>query len=423
MKKLYLIFMLVFAFINSSYSKKIAIGHLVDFTGPTSSTGQPFGKGAIDAINYINKNNGILGQKIKLETFDYSYKAPRAVVTYKRWRSKLKAPVIIGWGTADTEALMETIARDKIAFFSGSYAGQLTDPTGLAPNSFKAAPYNFFYGPSYSDACRGLLSWAMKDWKSKNNKRKPNFVHMGDNHPYPNAPKQACSEYADELGFNILPVVNYTLVPSDFTAQCLTLKEMEADYAYLANSSNSTTSILKACNTVGVKTQFMANVWGIDETVIKASNKASDGLVFAVRTESIWGEESEGMELIKEISMSADENINYRSLHYITAICMVYYIAEAIQMAIEDNNLSGEGIKLAMYKKKNWVPKGLKGICLPSTWTNEDHRGIMDVPIYRVNVTSSTEKLSVEELMNNNIIKLNKIDQITLPRRMEWRGY
>merc|ERR1712023_372592 len=129
------------------------------------------------------------------------------------------------------------------------------------------------------------------------------------------------------------------------------------------------------------------------------------------------------MELINEISMSADEDINYRSLHYITAICMVYYIAEAIQMAIEDNNLSGEGIKLAMYKKKNWVPKGLKGVCLPSTWTNEDHRGIMDVPIYRVNVTSSTEKLSVEELMNNNIIKLNKIDQITLPRRMEWRGY
>ena len=63
---------------------------------------------------------------------------------------------------------METVARDK--FFSGSYAGQLTDPTGKAPNSFKAAPYNFFYGPSYSDACRGLLSWA-KDWSSKKKKK------------------------------------------------------------------------------------------------------------------------------------------------------------------------------------------------------------------------------------------------------------
>ena len=122
-----LISLLLLSFLNA---KNISIGHLVDFTGPTSSTGQPFGEGAIDAINYLNnKKNGILGKKIRLETFDYSYKAPRAVVTYKRWKSKLKASVIIGWGTADTEALMETVARDKIPFFSGSYAGQLTDPT------------------------------------------------------------------------------------------------------------------------------------------------------------------------------------------------------------------------------------------------------------------------------------------------------
>ena len=43
--------------------------------------------------------------------------------------------------------------------------------------------------------------------------------------------------------------------------------------------------------------------------------------------------------------------------------------------------------------------------------------------IYKVKVNSSTEKLTVEELMNNKIIELDKIDQITLPRRMEWRGY
>ena len=129
------------------------------------------------------------------------------------------------------------------------------------------------------------------------------------------------------------------------------------------------------------------------------------------------------MKLIKEISKNSDAKINYRSLHYITAICMVYYIAEAIQIAIDNNNLSGEGIKKAMYQKKNWVPKNLKGICLPSNWSDEDHRGIMDVPIYKVKVNSSTEKLAVEELMNKKIIELDKIDQITLPRRMEWRGY
>ena len=47
----------------------------------------------------------------------------------------------------------------------------------------------------------------------------------------------------------------------------------------------------------------------------------------------------------------------------------------------------------------------------------------MTVPIYKVNVNSSTSNFSVEELMINKIIQLKKIDKITLPRRMEWRGY
>ncbi len=423
LKILFLFLFFGLTFFKSIYSKDIPIGHLVDFTGPTSSVGKPYGMGFIDAIKYINENGGIKGKKIKVDTVDYSYKAPRAVATYKRFKSRLKIIAVIGWGTADTEALMETVARDKIPFYSGSYAGQLTDPTGQAPNSFKAAPYNFFYGPSYSDACRGLLTWALKDWKEKNQSARPKFVHMGDNHPYPNAPKQACQEYAKELGFEVLSVINYTLTPGDFTAQCLTLKQLGANYAYLANSSNSTTSILKSCNIVGVETQFLTNVWGVDEPVIKASGMAANGIIYAMRTNSIWGDESKGMELLKEVAKYSGKKDSYKSVHYISAVCTMFYMAEAMELAMESENFSGEGIKKAMYQKENWVPKGLEGVCLPSTWKEDDHRGLMDVPIFKVKVNGSTEKKNVNELMKNKVIELIKIDQITLPRRPEWRGY
>ena len=404
-------------------SKDIPIGQLVDFTGPTSSVGKPFGQGFIDAIKWINKNGGIVTRNIRVDTVDYSYKAPRAVATYKRWKSRLKVITVIGWGTADTEALMETIARDKIPFFSGSYAGQLTDPTGEAPNSFKAAPYNFFYGPSYSDACRGLLSWALKDWEKKKKSEKPKFVHMGDNHPYPNAPKQACQEYAEELGFNVLSVINYTLAPGDFTAQCLTLKQIEANYAYLANSSNSTTALLKACDTVGAKVQFMTNVWGVDEPVIKASGKAADGIVFVVRTSSVWTDNNKGIDLIKEVSEMSGKGDKYRSVHYISAVCTMFYMAEAMKSSITYGELNGENIRNSMYKKEKWVPEGLEEVCLPSTWKKDDHRGLMEVPIYKVKVNGPTDKKNVDELMKTKVIQLVKEDQISLPRRPEWRGY
>lgn len=413
----------LFFFIHSSFSKDINIGHLVDFTGATSSVGKPFGEGVADALKWINNNNGVKGKRIKSDMVDYSYKAPRAVATYKRWKSRLKIIAVQGWGTADTEALMETIARDKIPFYSGSYAGQLTDPTGKAPKSFKAAPYNFFYGPSYSDACRGLVAWAAKDWKSKDSSAKPKFVHMGDNHPYPNAPKQACREYAEELGFEVMAVINYTLAPGDFTAQCLTLKQIEANYAYLANSSGSTISLLKACDTVGVKTQFMTNVWGIDVPVIKATGKPADGTVLAVRTGSIWGESAKGMSLVKNISLISKKKAAYRTVHYIAGICSAFYMKEAMEIALENGNFNGEGIRNAMYVKENWVPKGLEGVCLPSTWKEDDHRGLMEVPIYRVKVNGQTGKSSIDELINKKVIELVKEDQMVLPRRSEWRGY
>ena len=183
---------------------------------------------------------------------------------------------------------------------------------------------------------------------------------MGDNHPYPNAPKKACQDYAKELGFDVLSVINYTLAPGDFTAQCLTLKQVKANYAYLANSSNSTTSLLKACNTVGVETQFMTNVWGVDEPVIKASGKAADGIIFVVRTNSVWGDSNKGMDLVRKVSEFSGEKNSYKSVHYISAICTMFYMAEAMEQAMDDDEFNGEGIKKAMYKKEKWVPKGLE---------------------------------------------------------------
>ena len=38
---------------------------------------------------------------------------------------------------------------------------------------------------------RAMLMWAAEDWKAKGKPGKPKFVHMGANHPYPNAPKAA----------------------------------------------------------------------------------------------------------------------------------------------------------------------------------------------------------------------------------------
>ena len=85
---------------------KVHLGHLADYSGPTSDVGVPYGQGVDDAFAWINKNGGVAGRQLDVETVDYSYQVPRALATYKKWVGQGDIVAIQGWGTADTEALV-----------------------------------------------------------------------------------------------------------------------------------------------------------------------------------------------------------------------------------------------------------------------------------------------------------------------------
>ena len=389
---------------------EVAVGHLTAFTGPTSDVGVHYGQGVIDALNYVNASGGINGEKINFETVDYAYNAPRAIATYKKWMSSLKPVAIQGWGTADTEALIQFVTKDEVAYVSASYSGHLTDPQGKSERTKAPAPYNFFYSPSYSDGCRGLVQWAADDWKSQGEKGKAKFVHMGDNHPYPNAPKEACGEYASELGFEVLQPIVYSLKPADAKAQCLSLKESGADYAYLGNTSGSNISLLKSCETVGVDTQFLSNIWGWDETAIKAAGDAGNGVAWVVGA-TPWDAGASANKTMAAISKQSDpEGKEYRHLHYIRGVCSTMFMADAMKMAAKKGDITGTSIRDAFNSMSGYVPEGLDGVCTASTWTPEDHRGNTTVSVYK-------------SAFKDGKFSMMKQSDVDVPRRPEWLGW
>jgi branched-chain amino acid transport system substrate-binding protein len=396
---------------QTTSSETIPVGHLACYTGPTSDVGVPYGNGVADAMKFINANGGVNGKQLDYETVDYAYQAPQAIATYKNWKSGLKPVAIQGWGTADTEALVQFIARDEIPYFSASYSGHLTDPTGKSPKSQSPAPYNFFYGPSYSDTCRGLVQWAAEDWKDKGEKGKPKFVHMGANHPYPNAPKEACAAYAEELGFEVLNPIVYSLTPGDAKAQCLSLKDSGANYAYMGNTAGSNISLLNSCGTVGANPQYLANVWGWDENSIKAAMESGDGVAVPLGAPS-WNSDVPGMKTVHEIAKISDPSgKTYHNLHYMRGVCTVYFMKDAMIAADKMNGgITGPNIKKGMEQMVNHVPAGLEGVCKPSTWTNEDHRGTTEVSVYTTTY-------------NGGDFTFNPKKTVVVPRREEWLGW
>ena len=397
----------------------IPVGQLAAQTGPTSPVGIVYAEGVADAIRYINEQGGIGGRSILLESQDYGYESTRAEAIYEQWRNTLKPVVIQGWGTADTEALVEKVARDEIVYMSGSSAGELTDPKGHSPYTQFVAPYNFFYGPSYSDGCRGLVQWAAEHWRRTGGAtrstflealHRPKFVYMGDNHPYPNAPRAACTDYARELGFEILSPIRYPLSPGDFSQQCRQLLQTNANYAFLANTSESNIALLQACVREGVTTQFMTNIYGWDEDAAQAAGDAGNGLVWVVSA-ARWGENVPGMALVQDIAGTAGSGAeSQRTVHYIRGVCSAYFMRDAMAAAAEMGDITGPNIKRAFEQMRDHVPEGLEGVCLPSTWTEDDHRGTTTVMVYR----------STYDYGN---AAADKIYTTQLPLRPDWLGW
>jgi branched-chain amino acid transport system substrate-binding protein len=389
----------------------IPVLHISAFSGPTSDVGQPYGMGVADVLKYTNQNGGINGNMLDFESVDYGYNAPQAVALYKKAMSRNQLVALQGWGTADTEALVGFVAKDKVFTMSASFSAHLTDPKGTSERTKSPAPYNFFYGPSYSDGCRGLVAFAADDWKKRGEAGTPKFVHMGMNHPYPNAPKESCAAYAEELGFEILNPIEYSLSPGDFKAQCLSLKDGGAQYAYLGNTGGSNISLIKACSTVGVKTQFLANVWGWDMNAFAATGEAGDGVVFVNSTAS-WNDAAAtaGFTKLSAISKMTATDDDYRSVHYIRGVCAASNMVDAMKVAQMKGELTGTTLKDAMETFVNHVPAGLEGVCRPSTWTADDHRGMTEVLVYQTR-------------WNGGKPSMSRVYEANLPRRADWLGW
>jgi branched-chain amino acid transport system substrate-binding protein len=405
--------------------QRIPVGHLMDNSGPTSDVGVPYGQGVADALAWVNRRGGVAGRQLAVSGFDYGYQAPRAISQYQAWTQRERVVAIQGWGTVDTEALIAFVTRDRIPYISASYSAALTDPTGRAPRADKAAPFNFFYGPSYSDALRAMIQWAAEDWRARGGQGRPKYVHMGANHPYPNSPKAAGEALAAELGFEVLPAIQFALTPGDYTAQCLGLRNAGANYAYLGNTAGSNISVLRACQTAGVQVQFLGNVWGMDENAMKAAGVAANGVVFPVRTGVTWGGDAPGMAALREISQGgASAATEYRPVHYLAGVCSAMLMVEAMQTAAANGGqVTGDRIREGFYARRDWVPQGFEGVCNPSNFTVEDHRGQMNVALFRSVVTGDTTQGSVAELMRAGTMKLEPVTTITLERRQDWLGW
>src|SRR6266511_3817091 len=278
------------ALAGAAQAQEIKVGGIFDITGITADVGKPFATGVRDAVAWVNENGGVNGKKIRLIDADYGYKVPEGVALYKRLVNDEKVVMINGWGTGDTEALKDTVTKDKMPFFSASFSAHLNDPA--------KTPYNYFVAPSYSDALRAWLRWVKADWKDKSRNAKVAFFY-GDN-AYGKAPIEAGRRYCKEIGVDL---VDEQIVPGAFqdaTTQLLNMKQKGADYAYINVTTTGVSTILRDAKKLGLASKFGSNPYGFSEALPQVAKEAAEG-VTGVMPHVPFGEKVPGMERLLDL--------------------------------------------------------------------------------------------------------------------------
>lgn len=361
----------------------IKIGAINDMTGATSDVGKDYALGIAEAIAYVNDTGGINGKKIKLFQYDYGYRIPEAVTTYKRFRDFDKVVAVLGWGTGDTEALSPTVTKDKMPYVSASYSAHLTDP--------KKTPYNLFFCSDYSSNARSAITaWYEHVWKKeakfkerRDKGEKPRFLcFYAFPTPYASAPIKAIKDQATLLGFELGPDQDVSLTALDTKSQVLGAKQFKPDLVWHGNTTMSVATALRDSYSLGLGADHIVNNWGFDENLPRLAGPASERVMGAAVC-ALFGGKAPMMDKIQAYAKKMNPGVpaSKRLIRTVQAWGAVLLLTDAMKIADKQGKLNGEGIMKAMETFKN---KDFGVGSLPASFSATDHRPATGCPIYKI---------------------------------------
>jgi branched-chain amino acid transport system substrate-binding protein len=362
----------------------VNLGALQDLTGGTSDVGKDEALGVREAVHYANDQGGINGKRIKLFQYDYGYRVPEAVTTYKRFRDYDKAVMVLGWGTGDTESLSPTINHDKMPYLSSSFSGHLCDP--------KKTPYNFVYAADYSTNARGALTYWYEEvwkkdpkWKAERDKgTKPRLVcsYMWAS-PFGSAPIKAIKDQAKVLGMEVGPDQDVSLTALDTKSQVLAAKNFGPHIMWHGNTTMSVSATVKDCQALGLVVDHIVNNWGFDENLPKLAGANAEGVIglaaCAYFNEDYPARVNKVMAYAKKVNPSV--SLDARLIRTVQGWCKVTLAVEAMRLADKAGKLNGPGIREAFENNKISL-KEFGGQMM--NYTATDHRATSVVRVARM---------------------------------------
>ncbi len=368
-------------------AQDVKVGVIYDATGPTATQAVPYAKGVQAAIRSVNLNGGINGKQITALVEDDGYQVPRSISAYKKLKGA-GAVAIQGFSSGSTEALMDTVKRDKIPWFSASYAAKLADP--------RYAPYNYFAGADYSAQARSGLKHIADTWT--NSARRPRLAIVYMDNAFGKSVLPAMQDYASELDIDVVGQEIFNFGSLDAVGVVTRLKDLKPDYVWLQEIASSVVPVVRDAKKVGLETNFYGGVWTYGPTLTELAGSAIEGMV----TVQIAALSARGLPAEKAIEAVADSPNEVDDPNFLRGWVTMMALADGMKRADVAGNLTGEGIKTAL---DSGTPIDVGGLMAPLSYTSTDHRSGDTTFLYRI---KDQKPVSV--------------GKVKLERRTEWLG-
>lgn len=367
---------------------------LYDISGPTSDVGKPSAIGSRDAIKWLNENDE-LGREIEHDWDDYAYDVATAKKDFDEYTSESNPPAIIGWGTADTEALAPQVAREKIVYISASYSAKLLN---------SETPYNFFGNLDYSSQARVHLKWI------KENDPDATVAFIFSNTAFGKSPVEAGHQYAAELGLDLADDINLPLTANSATTQLKKAKNNGVDYLIHQNTAAPMQVLLKDKQDVYPEVTVMGLTYTVDEFRAKGSPEVFEGARYASGFKTFaeaLASDGKGAKVIEESfereSRSMDDP-QVANLNYVRGVIHALLAMKGIKNAEEQglDPTKGENVRKGLLSIDDW---DVWGLAPPFAYEENDRRPTM---------TGRTYEVKNGEMQFDSAIEL--------PRRDDWIG-
>lgn len=371
----------------------VSVPGIYDMSGATSDVGEPTAIGSRDAIKWINENDE-LDSTIDHEWQDYSYEVPQAKSAYDEYTSGSKPPAIIGWGTADTEALAPSVARDKIAYISASYSAKLVT---------EETPYNFFGNLDYTSQARALLKWISENDPDA----KVGFIFS--NTAFGKSPIEGGRQYAQSLGLDLADNINLSLTANSAQSQVRKAKNRNIDYLIHQNTAAPMQVLLSDKQDIYPELNVMGLTYTVDEARAQESPELFEGVRYASGFKvfnEVMDSDVAGKQIIQdsfEREGRSMDDPSVANLNYVRGVVHALMALKGLKNAKEVGDMSsGADFRKGMFNISDW---NVRGLAEPFTYEEGDRRPTMSGRVYQVQDGAFEYDTTID-----------------LPRKDEWIG-